>query len=912
MTKNYAEGLTGALDKTWDALVSADTGKLREAAGSMLAASLSVLGLLNDSKALAGLGGVIAVQDLYKSAQSLYNAGNTVDALRALADALAAAGSLLSAVPTPQTRLIGTGMAVGFTVLKRGLDLYQASGESPLPERPSSPLPELPPDFTERLKEESPEYFTNLRDTVGDICRDPSFQVAAPPTYRVVFVDPLAIDLEGDGIETIGVNGGSGALFDHDGDGILTGTGWLGRDDAWLVRDLNANGTIDSGAEMFGDQTSLPDGTKATTGLSALGALDSNADGKVDANDAAFAELQVWQDLNQNGRTDAGELKTLAQAGLTEISLQRNQPTNGTRIDVAGGHYSASGVVNVSHADGSVTQAVDLSTVHDGFYSQYTDAIEIPEALMNLPTLQGMGRLRDLREAAALSHALADLLTQYASGTRAQQMALIDDLVTEWAKTDPKYNRSILEDKNSWGIQDSSATNVISVRRSSLAAVESFLRPPIPLPVDESFARNVRVMDALRGTESGAFYARGNVDWRAEYSKQTSAIEQALYEALLPHTRLKKYLNAVELIIDGAGVRFAFGALDGLLDQQYDAAPRETILDLAELLGTQGRTLVPLGWDSATDKLRDWLDGHPADAELQAALREVNVKYMGGDSRGTGANDVLLGRATSDLLSGGEGDDILDGGTGNDALTAGGGDDLVLGGHGDDSLKGQAGSDVLDGNAGNDTVQGGLGSDVYLFGRGDGKDLIRNQKLDNTQNGMHAEEDAGSSTDVLRFKDGVSASDLEATRSGDNLVLKIRGTVDQVTLEGFFYGNVANHSIGVDRIEFADGSLLTDAQIEAKLYAGGEGSDNISGTDASNVLNGGAGADNLYGAGGNDTLLGGSGTDYLRGQSGNDVLDGNSGNDTMQGGAGSDVYLFGREQPSGRPPARDGYRSLGR
>jgi hypothetical protein len=37
--------------------------------------------------------------------------------------------------------------------------------------------------------------------------------------------DPLAIDLDGDGIETIGADGT--VVFDHNGDGVKTGTGWV-------------------------------------------------------------------------------------------------------------------------------------------------------------------------------------------------------------------------------------------------------------------------------------------------------------------------------------------------------------------------------------------------------------------------------------------------------------------------------------------------------------------------------------------------------------------------------------------------------------------------------------------------------------------------------------------------------------
>ena len=47
-------------------------------------------------------------------------------------------------------------------------------------------------------------------------------------------------------------------------------------------------------------------------GFAKLASFDSNGDGVVDALDARFGELLVWQDANQNHSTDAGELRSLA------------------------------------------------------------------------------------------------------------------------------------------------------------------------------------------------------------------------------------------------------------------------------------------------------------------------------------------------------------------------------------------------------------------------------------------------------------------------------------------------------------------------------------------------------------------------------------------------------------------------
>ncbi|NOY73043.1 MAG: hypothetical protein GXP14_11860, partial [Gammaproteobacteria bacterium] len=102
--------------------------------------------------------------------------------------------------------------------------------------------------------------------------------IAPPPR------DPLALDLDGDGIETLAANGYGGVLFDQNGDGVKRATGWVASDDGLLALDRNGNGTIDNGTELFGNSTPTAGGT-AADGLSALADLDTNADGRVDASD---------------------------------------------------------------------------------------------------------------------------------------------------------------------------------------------------------------------------------------------------------------------------------------------------------------------------------------------------------------------------------------------------------------------------------------------------------------------------------------------------------------------------------------------------------------------------------------------------------------------------------------------------
>ncbi len=87
--------------------------------------------------------------------------------------------------------------------------------------------------------------------------------------------DPLTFDLDGDGLETIGIDPTNPILFDHDGDGIKTASGWISADDAFLVLDRNSNGTIDNGTELFGNSTPLGAGGTAVDGFEALNQEDT-------------------------------------------------------------------------------------------------------------------------------------------------------------------------------------------------------------------------------------------------------------------------------------------------------------------------------------------------------------------------------------------------------------------------------------------------------------------------------------------------------------------------------------------------------------------------------------------------------------------------------------------------------------
>jgi hypothetical protein len=191
-------------------------------------------------------------------------------------------------------------------------------------------------------------------------------QLLLPPR-----IDPLAIDLDGDGIETIGVdNYFDSVLFDHDGDGLKTASGWVKGDDGFLVLDRNGNGLIDNGGELFGVDTVLQNGQKATSGFQALAELDDNADGQIDANDAAYQNLKVWRDIDQDGISQTDELFTLDELGIGSISL--NQTAQNQNL---GNGNQLLGTAGVTYADGTTTTVAGLALVEDKYQSQYADAL---------------------------------------------------------------------------------------------------------------------------------------------------------------------------------------------------------------------------------------------------------------------------------------------------------------------------------------------------------------------------------------------------------------------------------------------------------------------------------------------------------------------------------------------------------
>ncbi|MDR2649753.1 MAG: hypothetical protein LBB94_08585 [Clostridiales bacterium] len=128
---------------------------------------------------------------------------------------------------------------------------------------------------------------------------------------------PIVLDLDGKGVLTTSLE--NGVDFDYIGNGVKVKTAWVDPSCGLLVRDLNNNGQIDSGFELFGSNAVLKDGSIAANGFYVLKELDLDGDGVVDRDEAEAGNIQIWRDANISGGADPGELLTFKQAGVYSI-----------------------------------------------------------------------------------------------------------------------------------------------------------------------------------------------------------------------------------------------------------------------------------------------------------------------------------------------------------------------------------------------------------------------------------------------------------------------------------------------------------------------------------------------------------------------------------------------------------------
>jgi Ca2+-binding RTX toxin-like protein len=179
-------------------------------------------------------------------------------------------------------------------------------------------------------------------------------------------------------------------------------------------------------------------------------------------------------------------------------------------------------------------------------------------------------------------------------------------------------------------------------------------------------------------------------------------------------------------------------------------------------------------------------------------------------------------------------------------------------------------NDTVEGGKGDDTIysgyQGGSGSDTFVYSKGDGNDFLREE----TWHSFSSTE-----IDALKLKD-IDSGDIQLSRSGSDLLVKIVPTNETITVSHQFSDSADAPGQGLEYIQFANGdqwgreTILGIVTNSAPFIAGGNG---------------------------NDTLVGSSATQNIYGEAGNDTIDGQGGSDLLYGGQGNDTFLLSVSAP---------------
>jgi Ca2+-binding RTX toxin-like protein len=777
--------------------------------------------------------------------------------------------------------------------------------------------------------------------TLGEFNQLMNLAVKAAFGHGLNGKDPLIIDLDGDGLELRSMDSGD-IFFEMDQDGFAEHTAWVKPDDGFLARDLNGNGKIDNVGELFGNAT--------TPGFTALSALDSNKDGKIDSSDADFGTLRVWQDADQDGVTDAGELKTLGEAGIASISLSTTTPNPSV---INGNSIRATSVV--TKTDGTTTKISDVELVTDETDTRYLGDATVSAAAAALPTLRGYGEVKDLRVAMSQDATLLAAMQNFVALPPTTPLATIKQnvasLLLRWAGVDGVAPTAMGSgfDQQKLAFVEKYFGHQVAARDGNGQPVTTNVNQLIDLwnaALDKAYLR-LAIQGPLANLFPHVTFDPASGDFKAT---SAAALAEAYGNviALLP----SDHTAALNAWGDWWGPMLADFA-QGLtrLDQNtvradYAVANLVRALDglnpslsLAELVNGLGYTGIRIGTAAGEQIARGSAGG------LQV--------YVAG-----GGNDTITGGAAQDVYVFGRNfgqDIILDAEGGNrqsgdrlrfallnstDVVLTRDGLDLVIqvknstdkvtvrnqfatadvqsgwvygvnygvediqfadgvimeaqeisqavgqGTVGDDHLIGTIRNDFLQGGKGNDLLQGGDGGDSYVFIKGDGQDTIR-----------EAMENPTIRTADLLFLKGISDDDVTFERvgnglhNGSDLLLKIGSDGDQILIQGQFSYTPLGYS----------GAFALENRVDVVFFESGKALDWTEIQEKLIRQYTTDGNDRLYGFGTNDAFASSKGDDFISGGDGGDTyhFDLGSGKDTIYDGMQfitlpmSDTLVFG-------------------
>lgn len=515
--------------------------------------------------------------------------------------------------------------------------------------------------------------------------------------------DPLTFDLDQDGqIELTSIE--NGVYYDFWGDGHAEKTGWIGADDGMLVWDKDGDGLIEGFTEMIASPLPLSfvlEGQENLfnehNGFALLETLDDNGDGIIDAQDAIFNTLQVWQDLDQDGVSDAGELKTLIELNIASIDAGGAQLDS--FISIANGGFQRQIEGNtVTHTstytmtDNSSYEIVDVWFDNDLRNSRYAEDYTLDIRTLFLPTLRGYGNLADLHIATSNDTSLLTELETFATARTFEELFLqpngvksdVRSILMNWAGVaDDGFvptDEAIGEDSTYAYMPEYNFLAELTGINSPYVGTWFDARAFLPFVDDgvsgvtESFNDALAAFSARLLFQSGgnALFANDPV-----YNPATDKFEGDLSLSQTVITDLGTHLTGHSDLLDAwHGVASFIESTKGIANLTIDetnwldaavAASSVNALDWADVVATISANVIQGGAAETT------VNGTDFDDELGTDNISGDVTFNGGLG-----NDIITGRGGNDILAGGLGNDVLIGGSGDDTYLYDYGHDVII------------------------------------------------------------------------------------------------------------------------------------------------------------------------------------------------------------------------------------------
>ena len=237
-------------------------------------------------------------------------------------------------------------------------------------------------------------------------------------------VDPVIFDLNSDG--KYASNIADGVYFDYDGDGFREKTAWADKEDGILVRDINENGFIDDGKELFGDKTVLKSGEYAKSGYIVGNKTNEGYRyGYFNYTGKKILDLK-YNDIERVLNEDSKKLYLIvALDGKYGLYNKSKNDQNGNIIK------NTSNYVN---KDGIVGNVAEMNFTIDSMDTVYQENTEIEDELVkDIPNIKASGEMISLREAVYNNPKLGESVRKYISSTNeAERNEYLNKIIIQW------------------------------------------------------------------------------------------------------------------------------------------------------------------------------------------------------------------------------------------------------------------------------------------------------------------------------------------------------------------------------------------------------------------------------------------------------------------------------------------------